>query len=171
MSCRRQSVRTRVGAKGRAYACDPSNAALPAVLLAAALGAAPVIAADLPTVELAINGHRIVAEIAATQDTRTTGLMHRFSLQRDHGMLFVFREPQPLAFWMKNTYVPLSIAFIASDGSIVNIEDMAPQTENTHPSRGLALYALEMKKGWFAEHGIGSGAAVQGLDKAPRAAE
>ena len=171
MSCRDRSVRTHAGAWARPHARGPSSAALPVVLLAAALGTAPVIAADLPTVDLAINGHRIVAEIAATQDTRTTGLMHRFSLQRDHGMLFVFQEPQPLAFWMKNTYVPLSIAFIASDGSILNIEDMAPQTENTHLSRGLALYALEMKKGWFAEHGIGSGAAVRGLDKAPRASE
>jgi uncharacterized membrane protein (UPF0127 family) len=77
--------------------------------------------------------------------------MNRFSLRPDHGMLFVFDAPQPLAFWMKNTYVPLSIAFIASDGRILNIEDMAPRTETTHPSRGLALYALEMKKGWFAD--------------------
>ncbi len=71
-------------------------------------------AAELPTVELSINGQRIVAEIAATEATRTTGLMNRFSLQPDHGMLFVFQEPQPQAFWMKNTYVPLSIAFIGS---------------------------------------------------------
>ncbi|HEX8010818.1 MAG TPA: DUF192 domain-containing protein [Casimicrobiaceae bacterium] len=128
-------------------------------------------AAGLPTVELAIKGQRLVAEVAATEATRTTGLMNRFSLQPDHGMLFVFEAPQPQAFWMKNTYVPLSIAFIGSDGRILNIEDMAPLTENTHPSRGLALYALEMKKGWFAERGIGAGDAVTGLDKAPRARE
>jgi uncharacterized membrane protein (UPF0127 family) len=145
--------------------------ALRAAALAGALAIPSAIAAELPTVELAINGQRLVAELAATDQTRTTGLMHRFSLQRDHGMLFVFREPQPLAFWMKNTYVPLSIAFIGSDGRILNIEDMAPQTETTHPSRGLALYALEMKKGWFAEHGVGTGAVVQGLDKAPKASE
>jgi uncharacterized protein len=147
------------------------NSAFRATALAAAFAAAPAIAAQLPTVDLAINGHRLVAEVAASDETRTTGLMHRFSLQRDHGMLFVFREPQPLSFWMKNTYVPLSIAFIGSDGKIVNIEDMAPQTETTHPSRGLALYALEMKKGWFAEHGISAGQAVSGLEKAPRAVE
>jgi uncharacterized protein len=146
------------------------NSALRAALFAAALATTPAIA-QLPTVDLAINGHRLVAEVAASDETRTTGLMHRFSLQRDHGMLFVFREPQPLSFWMKNTYVPLSIAFIGSDGKIVNIEDMAPQTETTHPSRGLALYALEMKKGWFAEHGISAGQAVSGLEKAPRAVE
>jgi hypothetical protein len=128
-------------------------------------------AAELPTVDLAIKGHRLVAEIAANDATRTTGLMNRFSLQPDHGMLFVFRAAQPQAFWMKNTYVPLSIAFIGSDGRIFNIEDMAPLTETTHPSRGLARYALEMKKGWFDQHGIQSGDSVAGLDKAPKAAE
>jgi uncharacterized protein len=147
------------------------NSPLRLALFAAALVTSPAIAAQLPIVELAINGHKLVAEVATTDEARMTGLMHRFSLQRDHGMLFVFKEPQPLAFWMKNTYVPLSIAFINGDGKIVNIEDMAPQTETTHPSRGLALYALEMKKGWFAEHGIGPGYAVGGLDKAPRARE
>jgi len=97
--------------------------------------------------------------------------MNRFSLRPDHGMLFVFPDPQPLAFWMHNTYVPLSIAFIGADGRILNIEDMAPQTDLTHPSRGLALYALEMKKGWFAERGISPGAPVEGLAKAPKARE
>jgi len=67
--------------------------------------------------------------------------------------------------------VPLSIAFIGVDGRILNIDDMAPQTESTHPSRGAALYALEMKKGWFAQHAIGEGERVLGLDRAPRATE
>jgi uncharacterized membrane protein (UPF0127 family) len=128
-------------------------------------------AAELPMIELTIAGHRLVAEIAATDETRTTGLMNRFSLAPDHGMLFVFAAPQPLAFWMHNTYVPLSIAFIGADGRILNIEDMAPRTDDTHPSRGLALYAVEMKKGWFADRGINAGDRVQGLDKAPRAKE
>ena len=126
---------------------------------------------DLPTVQLSIKGHRLVAETATTTATRTVGLMHRFSLKPDHGMLFVFDAPQPLAFWMKNTFVPLSIAFIGVDGRILNIEDMAPRTETTHPSQGLALYALEMKKGWFAERGIVAGERVEGLEKAPRARE
>jgi len=108
----------------------------------------------LPTTELAINGHRVTAEVAATVAARTVGLMRRFSLRPDHGMLFVFDAPQPLAFWMKDTYIPLSIAFIAADGRILNIEDMAPQTESTHGSRGRAMFALEMKKGWFAQFGI-----------------
>jgi uncharacterized membrane protein (UPF0127 family) len=126
---------------------------------------------DLPTVQLSIKGHRLVAETATMTATRTVGLMHRFSLKPDHGMLFVFNAPQPLAFWMKNTFVPLSIAFIGVDGKILNIDDMAPQTEATHPSQGLALYALEMKKGWFAERGIVAGERVEGLEKAPRARE
>jgi len=142
-------------------------------LTAAALIAfcAATAAAELPGVELQIKGQRVVAEIAATEATRTTGLMNRFSLQPDHGMLFVFAQPQPLAFWMKNTYVPLSIAFIDADGRILNIDDMAPLTEATHPSRGAALYALEMKKGWFAQHAIGAGDPVMGLERAPKATE
>lgn len=126
---------------------------------------------DLPTLPMSINGHRLVAEMATTVDARTVGLMRRFSLKPDHGMLFVFDAPQPLTFWMKNTFVPLSIAFIGADGRILNIDDMAPQTETGHSSDGLALYALEMKKGWFAERGIVAGTAVGGLDKAPRARE
>jgi uncharacterized protein len=126
---------------------------------------------DLPTVQLSIKGHPLVAETAITTATRTVGLMHRFSLKPDHGMLFVFNAPQPLAFWMKNTFVPLSIAFIGVDGRILNIEDMAPQTETAHPSQGLALYALEMKKGWFAQHAIVAGDRVEGLERAPKARE
>lgn len=142
--------------------------ALAAVLLALTTA---TLAAELPTIELSIKGRRVVAEVAATEPTRTTGLMNRFSLQPDHGMLFVFREAQLQAFWMKNTYVPLSIAFIGADGRILNLADMAPQTESTHPSRGLALYALEMKKGWFAQHGIDAGESVAGLERAPKAKE
>lgn len=144
------------------------RAACAAVFLAAA---SATMAAGLRSVELSIKGQRLVAEVAATEAARTTGLMNRFSLQPDHGMLFVFHEPQPLAFWMKNTYVPLSIAFIGPDGRILNIDDMAPQTENTHLSRGRALYALEMKKGWFQQHAIEAGEFVTGLDRAPKAAE
>ncbi|MGH8849379.1 MAG: DUF192 domain-containing protein [Casimicrobiaceae bacterium] len=139
------------------------------LMVLAPTGAVP--AEPLPTIELTINGHRLTAEVAATEESRTTGLMRRFSLRPDHGMLFVFTAPQPLAFWMKDTYVPLSIAFIAGDGHILNIDDMAPQTETTHPSHGPALFALEMKKGWFAQNGIRTGDRVDGVAKAPRAAE
>lgn len=142
-----------------------------ALLLVALASCLPVAAQSLPTVELTINGHHVTAEVAATEATRTTGLMRRFSLRPDHGMLFVFEQPQPLAFWMKNTYIPLSIAFIGIDGRILNIEDMAPLTEMTHGSRAPAIYALEMKKGWFAQLGIQPGDRVDGLAKAPRSSE
>jgi uncharacterized membrane protein (UPF0127 family) len=120
-------------------------------------------AADLPTTELTIGTHKLVAEVAKTPDQRAVGLMNRFSLKPDHGMLFVFERNEPLSFWMRNTYIPLSIAFIAPDGRIVNIEDMKPQSDESHWSRGPAMYALEMKKGWFAERGIGPGAVVKGI--------
>jgi uncharacterized membrane protein (UPF0127 family) len=120
-------------------------------------------AAALPEVTLTISGKKAVAEVVTTVEQRATGLMNRFSLRPDHGMLFVFERPEVLSFWMKNTFVPLSIAFIGQDGKIVNIEDMQPQTEDPHWSKGPALFALEMRKGWFAERGITAGAKVEGL--------
>ena len=126
-----------------------------------AMNAAP--AAELPTTPLTIGTHKLTAEVASSPDQRSVGLMNRFSLKPDHGMLFVFERNESLSFWMRNTYIPLSIAFIAPDGHIVNIEDMKPQTEEAHWSRGPAMYALEMKKGWFAERGIGPGAVVKGI--------
>ncbi len=136
------------------------------VLACASLVAIAARSADLPTVALTIGEHKVIAEVATTPDQRSLGLMNRFSLKPDQGMLFVFEKPEPLAFWMRNTFIPLSIAFIAPDGRIINIEDMAPQTDDSHWSKGPALYALEMKKGWFAERGIGPGAIVKGMPKA-----
>jgi uncharacterized membrane protein (UPF0127 family) len=140
-----------------------------AAALALGLSTFASAAADLPTTSLSINGNKLTAEVATTTATRATGLMNRFSLKPDHGMLFVFRYPQPLSFWMKNTYVALSIAYIDERGKIIDILDMAPQTESLNPSSGPALYALEMKKGWFKDKGIAVGATVDGLDKAPKA--
>ena len=137
-------------------------------LAAAALAlssALPVAAAELPTVTLTIGTHTLVAEVVTTVEQRATGLMNRFSLKPDHGMLFVFGRPAQQGFWMKNTYIPLSIAFLDADGRILNIEDMRPQSEETHWSKGPALYAVEMKKGWFAERGIGPGAVVAGMPR------
>jgi len=122
----------------------------------------------LPTIPLSINGHKIVVEVAATPERRSLGLMNRFSLQPDHGMLFVFDYPEPQAFWMKNTFIPLSIAFVGPDGKIINIDEMQPHDEGTHTSRGPALYAIEMRKGWFTERGIKSGDAVTGLPERKR---
>ena len=135
-----------------------------ALALAAGVIAQVAAAADaLPAIPLTINGHKITAEVAATPEQRATGLMHRFSLRPDHGMVFVFDRAEPQSFWMMNTFIPLSIAFIAPDGRIINVDDMAPHDENTHWSKGPALYALEMRKGWFAERGIRAGDVVRGL--------
>ncbi len=138
-----------------------------ATLSSGLLAAAPV-NQGLPVIELTIAGHKLRAEVAADTPSRTIGLMNRFSLKPDHGMLFVFPEPQPLAFWMKNTYVPLSIAFIDAKGVILNIEDMKPHDETAVPSKGAALHALEMKQGWFRERGIKAGDRVLGLERAGR---
>ena len=135
-----------------------------AVLLIAA--PAPVRAAELATTTLTIGTQSLTAELATSPAQRETGLMNRFSLKPDHGMLFIFERPEPLSFWMRNTFVALSIAFISADGRILNIEDMRPQTDDPHWSKGAALYALEMKKGWFAERGIVAGALVKGLPAA-----
>ena len=140
-----------------------------AIALAAGVISHGAGAADaLPTVPLSINGQKITAEFATTPEQRATGLMHRFSLKPDHGMIFMSERPEPQAFWMKNTFIPLSIAFIAPDGRIINIDDMAPQDETLHWSKGPALYALEMRKGWFAERGIRAGDIVKGLPELKR---
>ncbi len=124
---------------------------------------------DLPVVDLTIKNSKLKAEVAADMNTRTVGLMNRFSLKPDTGMIFVFAESQPLGFWMKNTFVPLSIAYIDRDGVIINILDMKAHDETAHPSAGPALYALEMKQGWFKERGIVAGDKVLGLEKAGKA--
>jgi hypothetical protein len=124
--------------------------------------------AGLAKTTLDVAGHRIKAEVADTPGTRETGLMNRFSIPPDEGMLFVFPSPQSLAFWMRNTYMPLSIAFIDADGRVINIDDMAPRTDDTHLSHGDAQYALEMRQGWFRRHGVDSGVVVKGLPPASR---
>jgi uncharacterized membrane protein (UPF0127 family) len=92
--------------------------------------------------------------------------MFRYDLKDNEGMLFVFPAAQKQSFWMKNTPLPLSIAFIDGKGTILNIRDMMPFTTDGHPSEGEALYALEVNRGWFAQRGIKAGDRVQGLDKA-----
>lgn len=124
---------------------------------------------DLPVVELKIKEHTLKVEVAATAQTRTIGLMNRFSLAPNSGMLFVFPQSEPLAFWMRNTFIPLSIAYVDSKGVILNIADMQPKDETTVPSKGPAMFAIEMKQGWFKERGIAAGDKVVGLDKAGRA--
>ncbi|HUL92212.1 MAG TPA: DUF192 domain-containing protein [Burkholderiales bacterium] len=121
----------------------------------------------LPTLPLSAGIHLIQAEIANTFDARMTGLMHRKKLGANDGMLFVFPDIAPHCMWMKNTFVPLSVAFIDERGVILNIEDMQPQTEESHCARAPARFALEMNQGWFAAKGIKPGAKLAGIEKAP----
>lgn len=118
-------------------------------------------------VVLKIGKYSVHAEIANTPQSRERGLMQRDLLCANCGMLFIFEKAGRHSFWMKNTPLPLSIAFIAADGSILNIEEMRPNTIDIHRARGDALYALEMNSGWFSRNGIERGITVQGLRQAP----
>lgn len=126
-------------------------------------------ASDPQRISLEINGNKLSAEVAHTQMARSQGLMYRESLEENSGMLFVFTDANYYSMWMKDTYIPLSVAFIDEQGVILNIEDMQPETRTAHDSEGLAKYALEMNKGWFAARKIIAGAKVGGLEKAPAA--
>ena len=138
-----------------------------AILLAALL-AGPALA-QLPVAELSTGMHLIRAEVADSASTRAQGLMYRESLPTNAGMAFVFDENALHCMWMKNTLVPLSVAFIDETGAIINIADMQPKSEQTHCAAKPARYALEMNKGWFAQRGIKPGAKLRGLEKlAPR---
>lgn len=116
----------------------------------------------LPTIRLTAGFHLIEAEVAQTPQQRQIGLMHRPALPPNGGMLFAFEAPAQQCFWMKNTLLPLSIAFLADDGTIVNIEDMQPQSLASHCSKQPVRLALEMSQGWFAKRGIKAGAKLAG---------
>lgn len=117
---------------------------------------------------LKLGNTTIRAEIADTPQSRERGLMQREQLCGDCGMLFVFERADRYAFWMKNTLLPLSIAFISADGHILNIEDMQPGTTALHYAAGAALYALEVNQGWFARNGIAPGGTIPGLPLSSR---
>ena len=137
-------------------------------LLVLALAATALSAhAQMPEIPLAIAGHKLTAEVAATDPQRMQGLMHRRMMPENRGMVFVFTDVSRHAMWMENTFIPLSVAFIDSDGIIANIEDMKPHTRDAHPAVKPVRYALEMNLGWFAKRGIKAGAKIEGLDKAP----
>ncbi len=120
-----------------------------------------------PTIELSAGMHRIEAEVASNNAERATGLMNRPSMPMHRGMLFVFPEAGVQCFWMKNTLIPLSIAFLDDSGRIVQIADMQPQSLDNHCSAKPVRYALEMNAGWFKSRGISAGARINGLGKAP----
>ena len=132
-------------------------------LLALALLSLPAYAQDMPVVQLNAGMHLIRAEVAAEFGTRMRGLMYRASMPQNAGMLFIFDESTQHCMWMKNTLIPLSVAFIDEKGAITNIEDMKPQTEDSHCASRSARYALEMNRGWFAAHGIKPGSRIGGI--------
>jgi hypothetical protein len=132
-----------------------------------AFAAAAVRADAPPVIELTAGINRIEAEVAATQATRMTGLMNRRTMAPQRGMLFVFDEARQHCMWMKNTFIPLSVAFLDEGGRIINVEDMRPHSEDNHCAARPARYALEMNLGWFKARSLGPGAAIGGIDRAP----
>ena len=117
--------------------------------------------------ELGINAQHVKVEVARTPSERQTGLMHRKTLPAQQGMLFVYPHSDSHCMWMKNTLIPLSVAFIDESGRILNIEDMQPNTRDYHCAMAPAQYALEMNLGWFRSKGIKTGDKVRGLQRLP----
>jgi uncharacterized membrane protein (UPF0127 family) len=135
--------------------------------LAAALVACAALAQDqpqtnLPRVQIHAGMHIIDAQVASAPEERMTGLMFRKEMPQQEGMLFVFEYPAQQCFWMKNTLLPLSVAFVHDDGTIANIEEMQAQTLDSHCSAKPVRYVLEMNKGWFARKGIKAGFRLEG---------
>lgn len=125
--------------------------------------------AEMPHADLSVGFYRVDAEVAATLPDRMQGLMQRTSLGPQQGMVFSFTYVDRHCMWMKNTLIPLSVAFLDEQGVIVNIADMQPQTENNHCAAAPTRYALEMNRGWFSQRGIRAGMRVNGLEKLPPA--
>ena len=138
------------------------------LLAALLLAAAPVVRAQteaqprLDTVTLQAGMHLIRAEVARTPQQTSTGMMFRREMGANEGMLFVFNDLEPRCFWMKNTLLPLSIAFIDDDGRITDLADMQPLSEQNHCSSRAVRFALEMNQGWFAKRGIKPGFKLKG---------
>ena len=116
----------------------------------------------LETAQLTAGMHVIKAELAVTPTQQAIGMMMRTEMGTNEGMLFVNRDSGMRCFWMRNTLLPLSIAFIADDGSIVNIAEMQPRADESHCSAKPVRFALEMNKGWFAKRGLQAGSRIRG---------
>lgn len=136
---------------------------------AAFAAAAQGLTASLPVADLGAGMYRIEAEVAHTAEARQTGLMHRVAMPLHRGMVFVFPEDAVHCMWMRNTHLALSVAFIDASGRILNIERMAPRTEDNHCAAAPARFALEMNAGWFEERGIAPGTVMRGIDRLPAA--
>ena len=117
---------------------------------------------DLQRVKLSAGMHLIDAQVALTPEQRQIGLMFRKQMPQQEGMIFVFEQATQQCFWMKNTLLPLTAAFVADDGTIVNLADMKPQTTNSHCSAQPVRYVLEMNQGWFTKKGIKAGSKLGG---------
>lgn len=123
--------------------------------------------ARLPVVELSAGMYRIEAELAHTSEARQTGLMHRESMPEQRGMVFVFTFDAQHCMWMRNTLIPLSVAFLDADGTILNVADMEPLDETSHCAVAPARFALEMNQGWFDTRGIEAGDVIGGVEALP----
>ena len=136
-------------------------------LLGAVLCAGPSLAQPMPLAELGAGMYRIEAEVAHTAQARQVGLMMRKTMAPQRGMVFVFEHDATHCMWMKNTFLPLSVAFVDAQGKVINIEDMQPQSEDNHCAAAPARFALEMNLGWFRERGIKAGDVLRGFDRLP----
>ena len=112
---------------------------------------------NLARTKLSAGMHLLDVQVAQTPQERQIGLMFRKDMPQHEGMLFVFEQPATQCFWMRNTLLPLTAAFVADDGTIVNLADMKPQTDDSHCSTKAVRYVLEMNQGWFAKRSIQAG--------------
>jgi uncharacterized membrane protein (UPF0127 family) len=117
----------------------------------------------LPRIKLQAGMYQIDTQVAQTEAQRQIGLMFRQEMPQHEGMLFVFEQPATQCFWMKNTLLPLTAAFVADDGTIVNLVDMKPQTTDSHCSAKPVRFVLEMNQGWFAKKGFKAGSRLSGV--------
>jgi uncharacterized protein len=137
-------------------------------LIASTFAFAEVEPPNLPKITLGIgNAYKVVAEVASIPSDRAQGLMFRKKMSDNEGMLFVYPQPHVTGMWMKNTLIPLSVAFIDDKGVIINVEEMKPETLDAHMAKAPAKYSLEMNSGWFKKRKLGPGTRIKGLEKAP----
>lgn len=140
-----------------------SRAVAVVAALCAAIALDATAEAQLRTARIKVGGHALHVEVVATDAERARGLMHRKSLGKDDGMLFVFEAPAYHSMWMKNTLIPLSVGFVDAQGTILSLHDMEPGTLDSHTSAGPSIYAVEVNRGWFAAKKVKPGDKVTGL--------
>lgn len=140
---------------------------LPGLLSLCLIAAGPALAQEgaqlgLPRIKLSAGIYQVDVQVAQTAKQREIGLMFRTVMPQQEGMLFVFEQPSGLCFWMKNTVLPLTAAFVADDGTIINLADMKPQTTDSHCAVRPVRYVLEMNQGWFTKRGLKAGSRLAG---------